>query len=50
MASLAASTAAAALGKSEMLGNRLNVAVSARQAPIASSPVMDHIYMIHQDN
>lgn len=37
MASLAASTAAASLGVSEMLGNTLNF--SSRTAPSSSSPV-----------
>ncbi|KAF3960113.1 hypothetical protein CMV_015141 [Castanea mollissima] len=38
MASLAASTAAASLGVSEMLGNPLNFSVAARSAPTPSSP------------
>lgn len=39
MASLAASTAAASIGVSEMLGNTLNFSGASRSAPSASSPV-----------
>lgn len=38
MASLAASTAAASLGMSEMLGNPINLSGATRPAPSASSP------------
>lgn len=38
MASLAASTAAASLGMSEMLGNPINFSGATRPAPSASSP------------
>lgn len=39
MASIAASTAAASIGVSEMLGNKLNFPGASRTAPSASSPV-----------